>query len=86
MSVDAKYARAGLKSISKLHTSTFFDGKVKMDNGKLLAAEFNMPKDTVDVLDVSVDFFSLQNNEYKNVESKNEVMYRVSHLKLEKVI
>merc|ERR1711981_295123 len=72
MSVDAKFAKAGLKSVSKLHTSTYFDGKINMDGWKLLEAEMNMPQDTIDVLDVSVDFFSLQNNEYAVIKSKNE--------------
>ena len=75
MSVDAKFAKAGLKSVSKLHTSTYFDGKISMDGWKLLEAEMNMPKDTIDVLDVSVDFFSLQNNEYAVIKSKNEVLH-----------
>ena len=46
-----------------------------MDGWKLLEAEMNMPKDTIDVLDVSVDFFSLQNNEYAVIKSKNEVLH-----------
>ena len=74
MSVDAKFAKAGLKSVSKLHTSTYFDGKINMDGWKLMEAEMNMPQDTIDVLDVSVDFFSLQNNDYAMIKSKNEVM------------
>ena len=78
MSVDAVFARTGLKSVSKLHTSTFFDGKLEMDNGKLMKAELNVPKDTVDVLDVSVDFFTLQNDELKEIQSKNEVR-KASH-------
>ena len=73
MSVDAVFARTGLKSVSKLHTSTFFDGKLEMDNGKLMKAELNVPKDTVDVLDVSVDFFTIQNDELREIQSKNEV-------------
>ena len=75
MSVDAKFAKAGLKSVSKLHTSTYFDGKINMDGWKLLEAEMNMPQDTIDVLDVSVDFFSLQNNDYAMIKSKNEVLH-----------
>ena len=73
MSIDAKYAQAGLKSISKLHTSTYFNAKAKMDNWKLLEAEINMPKDTIDLIDVSVDFFSLQNNKYRKIKSHNLV-------------
>ena len=78
MSVDAVFARIGLKSVSRLHTSTFFDGKLEMDNGKLMTAELNVPKDTVDVLDVSVDFFTLQNEELKEIQSRNEV-HKTSH-------
>ena len=73
MSIDAKYAQAGLKSICKFHTSTYFNAKAEMDNWKLLEAEINMPKDTIDLIDISVDFFSLQNNVYTQIKGHNLV-------------
>jgi hypothetical protein len=73
MSVDAKTSKTGLKSVTKMHTSTFFDAKVAMDGGKLVKAEINMPRDQMEILDVSVDFFTLQNGDFSELESKHEV-------------
>ena len=73
MSVNAMYAQTGLKSVSKLHTSTFVDGQLLMEGGKLMKAHLNVPKRTVELLDVSVDFLTLNNGNYEPLASKNEV-------------
>ena len=75
MSVDAHVAKTGLKSVTKLHTSTFLDGSVTVDGGKLAKATINMPRDTVEVLDASVDFFTLETatGEYEVLQSSNAV-------------
>ena len=75
MTLDAKYAKAGLKSLSKLHTSTYLDGQVRMEGGKLMKARLNVPKKTMDILDVSVDFLSLnEQGIYEPLVSKNEAV------------
>lgn len=51
--------KTGLKSVFTLHTSTFLDGQFELDGGKLVMASLNMPKDKMEVLDVSSKFFSL---------------------------
>lgn len=59
MTIDAQWAKAGLKSMSKLHTSTFVDAHLNINNGKVIKAQVNMPKDTIDVIDVTVDYLSM---------------------------
>ena len=63
MTVNAKYARSGLKSVSKLHTSTFVDAEAVVQRGKLIKAEVNLPRDKMEVIDISVDFLSLKDDD-----------------------
>lgn len=58
MSVKTWAKQTGLKSVTKLHTSTFMDGTVKVKDGQLVTATVNMPRDNIDVLEASVDFFT----------------------------
>ena len=75
MTIDAKHNQAGLKSLSKLHTSTYLDGEARMEGGKLMKARLNVPKKTVDILDVSVDFFSMnEQGSYEALTSENEAV------------
>ncbi len=72
MTVDNKWAKSGLKSMNKLHTSTFLDGKFVMEGGKMIKAQINVPKEKMDVIDVSVDYFSLNSaGNYEAIISKN---------------
>ena len=79
MEVDAGFAKTGLKSVSKLHSSTFLDGKVLIDGGKLARVEMNMPRDTMEILDATADFYTWQARYgdsgeavYAPLESNNE--------------
>ena len=75
MTIDAKHNQVGLKSLSKLHTSTYLDGEARMEGGKLMKARLNVPKKTVDVLDVSVDFFSMNDQGlYEPLTSQNQAV------------
>ena len=60
MEVDAGVAKTGLKSVTKLHSSTFLDGKVIIDGGKLAKVEVNMPRDTMEIMEASADFYTWQ--------------------------
>nr|AHJ78589.1 dLp/HDL-BGBP precursor [Astacus leptodactylus] len=75
MLVDAHVTRTGLKISSTLHTSTFLDGKVQIDGGKLVDIAFNTPKDKVEVIDVSTKFFYLEDDREIRKEGKDEVKY-----------
>ena len=75
MGVDALggLARTGLKSVSRLRSSTFVDGSVTIDGAKVVTAAFNMPRARQEVLEASVDFFTLSGEEYEALESDNAV-------------
>nr|XP_045624060.1 uncharacterized protein LOC123774022 [Procambarus clarkii] len=75
MLVDAHVTRTGLKISSTLHTSTFLDGKLQIDGGKLVDIAFNTPKDKVEVIDVSTKFFYLEDDKEIRKEGKDEVKY-----------
>ncbi|XP_068221439.1 uncharacterized protein [Palaemon carinicauda] len=72
MAVDAHVTRTGLKIKSNLHTSTFLDGKIKINKGKVVDIAFNMPKEKVEVINVQSKFFYLENDEEteKGIENK----------------
>ncbi|XP_064104223.1 uncharacterized protein LOC135214035 [Macrobrachium nipponense] len=72
MAVDAHVTRTGLKIKSNLHTSTFLDGKIKINKGKVIDIAFNIPKEKVEVINVQTKFFYLENDEEteKGIENK----------------
>ena len=76
MSVDLGngLAKTGLKTVTKLHTSTFIDGEIELEGFKLVKAIIKMPKDKMEALDVSVSFFTLTpGGSYTLLESTNPV-------------
>ena len=50
MSVDAHVARTGLKMVSTLHSSVEINGQVKLQDGQVINAKFNMPRDKMDIV------------------------------------
>ncbi|KAK3861716.1 hypothetical protein Pcinc_032352 [Petrolisthes cinctipes] len=60
MMVDAHVTRKGLQISSTLHTSTFLDGKIHINGGKLVDVAINTPKEKVEVIDVSTKFFIVE--------------------------
>ena len=65
-------AKTGLKSTTKFHTSTFLDGKVEIEGFKLAKATINMPRDKMEIIEVSADFFTLSpNGQYLPLQTKN---------------
>ena len=70
-------AKTGLKSTTKLHTNTFLDGKVEMAKFKLAKATINMPKDKMEILEVSADFSTLTSDgQYLALQTKNPSVKR----------
>nr|CAD7460027.1 unnamed protein product [Timema tahoe] len=57
MSVDAFVSKAGVRSVSTLRSNTYLDGKVKVQNGKIADVKINVPRDKVDILDVTSKLF-----------------------------
>ena len=65
-------AKTGLKSTTKFHTSTFLDGKVEMKGYKLAEATVNMPRDKMEIIEVSADFQTLApNGKYLELKTSN---------------
>lgn len=75
MVVDAHVTHTGLKITSNLHTSTFLDGKIQINNGKLVDIAFNTPKEKVEVINVETKFFYLENDEEKEKDVDNKIQY-----------
>ncbi|KAK7070069.1 hypothetical protein SK128_004352 [Halocaridina rubra] len=72
MLIDAHVTNTGLKVASNLHTSTYLDGKIKINKGKLVDIAFNTPKEKVEVIDVKTKFFYLEKG--KEIEKGNDNM------------
>ncbi|KAK4294435.1 hypothetical protein Pmani_032941 [Petrolisthes manimaculis] len=72
MMVDAHVTRKGLQISSTLHTSTFIDGKIHINGGKLVDVAINTPKEKMEVIDVDTKFFILEDDVLleKNVDNQ----------------
>ena len=77
MSVDATLIKTALKSLSTLHTTTFIDGQVQVQEGRLVKAEVNVPREKVEILDVAIHYYTLQNDEYREISSPNQVRQQI---------
>ena len=56
MSVDAFVTKSGLKMVSTLHSSTLMKGKVELKDGQILSAEWDMPRDKMEIVSVKLVF------------------------------
>ena len=63
MTIDAFVTKTGMKMASTLHTSTFLDGKIIVEGGRLVDIAFNMPKDKMEIVNFKNDFFKLDDNQ-----------------------
>ena len=52
MSVDSYVTKSGIKMVSTLHTNTMFLGKLKMGQGGVISAEYEMPEPRMDIISV----------------------------------
>ncbi|CAH1772638.1 unnamed protein product [Owenia fusiformis] len=62
MGVDAFVTKTGLRVVSTLHSSTYAEGKIELQNGQLLNVKVDMPKDKIEVLDVKTRFYILSSD------------------------
>merc|ERR1711915_48702 len=63
MTIDAFVTKTGMKMASTLHTSTFLDGKIVVEGGRLVDIAFNMPKDKMEIVNFKNDFFKIDDNQ-----------------------
>lgn len=73
MSVDAFYAKAGLKSISTLHTSTAADGKIILNRDSKIDVEINVPEKKMDVFSVDRKFFMIWRSDLEVAAPENKM-------------
>ena len=52
MSVDAFVARTGLKMLTTLHSSTELDGKLQIQDSKVVVVNFNMPRQKQEIFSI----------------------------------
>ncbi|XP_043197116.1 uncharacterized protein LOC122367779 [Amphibalanus amphitrite] len=77
MTVNAHIAHTGLKMNTNLHTSTILDGHAVVNGGELVSVRINMPRDKVEVLDVSTRFHSVFRNKARKLEMYTDNRYEL---------
>ena len=50
--MDSYVTKSGIKMVSTLHTNTMFLGKLKMGQGGVISAEYEMPEPRMDIISV----------------------------------
>ncbi|XP_067677415.1 uncharacterized protein [Haliotis asinina] len=65
MSMDAIVTKTGLRVVNTWHSSTALKGHVELRRGKILSAEVHLPQQTMEILDVSTEFFSIHGDHEK---------------------
>ena len=73
MSVDATLVKTALKSLSTLHTSTLIDAQVQVQEGRVVKAEVNVPREKIEIFDIAIHYYTLQNDQYREISSPNQV-------------
>lgn len=68
MAVDAFVAKAGVLSVTRLHTNTYVDGSLKVEGGRLVDVHVNTPRKRSDVLEASSRLFLLHDGTRLPVE------------------
>ncbi|XP_042874952.1 uncharacterized protein LOC122255069 [Penaeus japonicus] len=71
MLVDAHVTHTGLKMSTNLHTSTYLDGKLQINGGKLVDVAINTPKDKMEIISVKSEFFYLEDDQEIRKEAEN---------------
>ncbi|CAL1268821.1 unnamed protein product [Larinioides sclopetarius] len=64
LSVDAgHFASSGMRIISTMHSSSFLDGKLQVNNGEVVKAQLNMPRDRIDVFNIQSKMYLVHGKE-----------------------
>ena len=69
MSVDAFFAKTGLKSVSKLHSSAYIDAFADIQNGKLIKLNINLPTEKIELVEASADFLTYKEGEFHQLRT-----------------
>ncbi|KAJ1524178.1 hypothetical protein ONE63_010704 [Megalurothrips usitatus] len=68
MGVNAHVTRTGLRTVSTMHSSTYLDGKVRVDGGKLVEVKLNVPRERVDVVEVTSKLYLLHRDQPRELQ------------------
>ncbi|XP_062611985.1 uncharacterized protein LOC134273791, partial [Saccostrea cucullata] len=88
MSVDAFVTKSGLKMVSTLHSSTLLKGHVELQDGKILNANLDVPKDKMEIFSLKTAFFTLHRDvekEQKMITKNRQTLKTCSGLNLAKI-
>ena len=69
MSVDAFVTKTGLKSVTKVHSSTFIGGSVDIKGTKLVQVQIKVPKEKLEMFEASADFFTYKSGHFKEMDT-----------------
>jgi Domain of unknown function (DUF1943)/Lipoprotein amino terminal region len=69
MSLDAYFAKTGLKSVSKLHTSAYIDASADIQNGRLIKVNINLPTEKVELLEASANLFTYKDGKFHKLRT-----------------
>ncbi|XP_014669654.1 PREDICTED: apolipophorins-like [Priapulus caudatus] len=59
MVTDATVARTGVRTVATLHSSTAIEGRVQLQDGEVFNVDLKMPRDKLEILDVSSKIYSV---------------------------
>ena len=69
MGVDAFVTNTGLKSTTKVHSSTEIGGSIVIDGKKLVKAEMKMPREKLEIFEASVNYFFFDQGDFQELVS-----------------
>lgn len=72
MLMDANVAKTGVKVSSNVHTSSFMDGNLKIEGGKVIDIAFNLPQDKIELINVLSETVFIENDVKKIEDDENE--------------
>ncbi|XP_064121465.1 uncharacterized protein LOC135225850 [Macrobrachium nipponense] len=75
MLIDAHLSKTGVKMCTTLHTSTLLDGKVQIQEGKVVDIAINTPKDKIEIFDVQGEFFYLTDDHEEKKETEGRKLF-----------
>ena len=69
MSVDAFATKTSIKSVSKIHSSTYFGGSFDVIGSRLVQVQLKIPNEKVEIFDISVEFQKYREGDYEELNS-----------------
>ncbi|CAL4076232.1 unnamed protein product [Meganyctiphanes norvegica] len=74
MSVDTPLIQSGMKMVSTLHTSTYLEGKLRIDGAKIVDMALNIPKDKMEIINFDTEFFQMEDDDLIKEDPVNTIV------------